>query len=84
MVCKSLYFQGFWALSASSWSNLRFTYYVIKNIFLLIIVRKKLISNGKNTHLYRKWTNVYFAIFHNIPCDSRIFLEKRPIDPILA
>lgn len=47
MVCKSLYFQGFRALSASFWSNLRFTYYVIKNIFLLIIVRKKLISNSK-------------------------------------
>ena len=72
MVCKSLIFQGFWALSASFWSNSRFTYYVIINLFLLNIVRNKLISNSKNTLIYRKWTNVFFFIFQNIPCDFRI------------
>ena len=85
MVCKSLYFQGFWALSASFWTNLGFTYYVIKNIFLLNIIRNKLISKGIIHHLYRKWVKRFFAFFrtyHVIPNIPRKSDRSTPFAPM--
>lgn len=63
MVCKSLYFQGFWALSASFWPNSGITYYVIKNYNIKYILRNKLIYNSKIHISLYKWIKRFFAFF---------------------